>query len=734
MSDPSSPADSAPELTSRFRVGEWLVESELHRIERDEEIVPLEPRIMHVLVCLARRAGQVATRDTLLDEVWGDVTVQEEALTHAISRLRRAFGDRARSAQYIETIPKRGYRLIAPVVALSPPAPAPPRKPAPATDEGSDPATPASPPRRSPRASAVVGVLAGVIVVVVAAFGFDRWREAPTSVPAALEGTPLTSMPGRETVPAISPDGTRIAFVQDNGTEATGDLYVVQRGRESCLRLTYTPEVEHEPRWSHDGTHLVFLASDDTSTKVRIVPALGGPARTVYEHDVRGGIGGVDWLPDGKALVISVLDETPDHWELQRLVLDTGEREPLPIEPVPPIDEAEGLRGDWNPRVDGTGERVVFRRTDAFGHSDLHVASLLDGTRRRLTFGQGELLGFDWTADGRAVVFSSGTAFAGEFRLWRVDVETGELRWLPTRDRRSIRPSIARGTGALVYEQERFHCHIVRAPTTRAPRPEAEPIPFARSSHSEYSAVHSPSGTKVAFISTRSGDPEIWISDENGVDPRRVTSFDGANIEFIRWSPDERRVAYDVTSSSRSAVYVTDVERTATRPLTSSDEDEILMSWSTDSTAVYYRAFDGEQWRTKHTVTEDGRTKEIFPFRAFMVFEEAETDTLLYTVSGDRALRRHHGEGKEEEIVLDDPAALMPCYWKRADDGIFFYRASADGYQLAFFDFATGTTRDLLPLPHVRWNVLDVALDGNSLLYDQVDRVEADLVVVDEFD
>ena len=105
------------ELQSGFRIGEYLVEPRQNRIVRGESEVRLEPRVMDVLVCLAEHAGEVVSRDTLNATVWRDVVVTDQAVTNCISELRDHLGDDRSTNRVIETIPKRGYRLVAPVNA-----------------------------------------------------------------------------------------------------------------------------------------------------------------------------------------------------------------------------------------------------------------------------------------------------------------------------------------------------------------------------------------------------------------------------------------------------------------------------------------------------------------------------------------------------------------------------------------------------------------------------------------
>ena len=104
--------------TPDFWVGDRIVRPSVGEIQLGLERVHLEPRSMEVLVALARRAPDVAPKQELIEEVWGEAFISDEVLTHAIWDLRRAFGDHASDPEFIQTIPKKGYRLVAAVVPL----------------------------------------------------------------------------------------------------------------------------------------------------------------------------------------------------------------------------------------------------------------------------------------------------------------------------------------------------------------------------------------------------------------------------------------------------------------------------------------------------------------------------------------------------------------------------------------------------------------------------------------
>jgi len=102
-----------------FRLAEWLVQPSLNRLTSDDRVIQIEPKLMDVLAYLAENAGRVVSKTEITDAVWPDLFITESVITRSIAGLRRAFGDDAKNPKFIETISKRGYRLIAEVEQVS---------------------------------------------------------------------------------------------------------------------------------------------------------------------------------------------------------------------------------------------------------------------------------------------------------------------------------------------------------------------------------------------------------------------------------------------------------------------------------------------------------------------------------------------------------------------------------------------------------------------------------------
>lgn len=108
------PAYAAADFAA-VRIDGWLIEPSLNQATRDGVSLRLRPQLVDLLLCLASRPGKVFRKDELLSQVWDGRWIAPSALSRCIAELRTALADNAHQPHIIETIPKRGYRLIAPV-------------------------------------------------------------------------------------------------------------------------------------------------------------------------------------------------------------------------------------------------------------------------------------------------------------------------------------------------------------------------------------------------------------------------------------------------------------------------------------------------------------------------------------------------------------------------------------------------------------------------------------------
>src|SRR5262249_59909537 len=104
-----------PDDSRILRIGEWRVDPDLDELSREGQTIRVEPRTMRLLMRLAAHAGRIVDVQQLLEDVWPNVVVTHGSVYQAVAQLRHILGDESGRPSYIENLPRRGYRLIAPV-------------------------------------------------------------------------------------------------------------------------------------------------------------------------------------------------------------------------------------------------------------------------------------------------------------------------------------------------------------------------------------------------------------------------------------------------------------------------------------------------------------------------------------------------------------------------------------------------------------------------------------------
>jgi len=222
-------------VEGRFRVGPWLVQPSLNTVSRNGTPMRLTLKAMEVLVCLAEHAGESVPKEELLQIVWRETFVTDDVLVGSISELRRVFEDDAREPRFIQTIPKRGYRLIA---AVEPATAALSSTGGTSTIENS---------HRRLKAAALVGAALLLVALVASSAKIQRWLSATSSSPTihSIAVLPLQNLSGDAAQEYFS-DGMTDALITD--LAQIGSLKVISRTSSMQYKQTKKslPEIARE--------------------------------------------------------------------------------------------------------------------------------------------------------------------------------------------------------------------------------------------------------------------------------------------------------------------------------------------------------------------------------------------------------------------------------------------------------------------------------------------------------
>jgi serine/threonine protein kinase len=345
--------------------------------------------------------------------------------------------------------------------------------------------------------------LGGVIAAICVAVTLLLLREAR---PPSKE-LPLTSYPGFQGEPALSPDGNQYAFVWDGGQEnALVQLYVSLVRRGAPLRLTNTPSTESRyPSWSPDGQTIAFVRSSPRkhTGDLMLIPALGGPERKIADTEPPWATTGAGnaritlaWSPDGKWIYYSA-PITRETFALFVVPSGGGETRQM-------IELPRGVVGDYSPAPSPDGRELVFVRRFGDREEDLFVTDLRDGTTpgrvRRLTNEHRNAYSLVWT-DAKEILYLAGdwTSLLSGYRLRLSGGSPARVQGIADYAKElAIAPKAHR----LVYHHALRDFNIWRMPLRTSGGLTSTATPFLSSTRYETSPAYSPDGNASLFRRT----------------------------------------------------------------------------------------------------------------------------------------------------------------------------------------------------------------------------------------
>ena len=377
-----------------YQFGRYRLDADQRVLTRENQRIPLQPKSFDLLLLLVRSPGRAFSKEELMAALWPGTFVEDANLTFQISALRRALGGGA--SEWIETVPKHGYRFAGEVVGTAP--------------QGPGPSLAQAPGARSPNVWRVTGVIVGLMILAAGYLVVVHLQPAQPNESANAVPTPLTAYPGSETGPSLSPDGSQVAFSW-NGQEDNHDVYVKLVGPGEPIRLTTAPERDESPSWSPDGGRIAFVRHiRERIVEIFVMPALGGAERRVASLvlDSSRRSTRLSWSPDGKWVAIGGKPSPSEPLGLWLVEIDGAEKRRLTTPPRP------GWHADYAPVFSPDGRRIAFIRTRATKDAIFILpvspamrpagepVEVLSDPRRT------QIRGHAWTPDGGSLVFSVG--------------------------------------------------------------------------------------------------------------------------------------------------------------------------------------------------------------------------------------------------------------------------------------------------------------------------------------
>jgi Tol biopolymer transport system component/DNA-binding winged helix-turn-helix (wHTH) protein len=592
-----------------YRFGEFELDPNESSLRRDGREIPLQPQVFNCLLVLVRHAGQLVTKQDLMDALWPNTFVNEEALGQVVFKLRRSLGDHHEQSVFIRTVRKRGFRFL-PTVAEETVIV---RKSMSQQDSQlsntinqeeafsdiadnkcknfdtfssfpssfvkldetltHDQSGPYSLSLNRSR-TWLLKIILAITTLSAVTGGTLLVRRAFTPVTEMTAANRLTNQrqhtrrltffPEREQDCSVSPDGKSVVFVSTHGGGGLFKIFLLHiDGSGEPVRLTRSGAEEFTPRFSPDGRWIAYGrgGGGEPGPAIWKVAATPGGEESLLAFDAKL----PTWSPDSREIAFLRISAEGEQ-SLVRMSLENKNERQI-FKWTNGIDVPA-----WSP----DGQRIAFVSQDA-----IWVVSADGGTPRRLSADNVEAYSPEWTPDGKAVICSAN--FGGQTNLWLLPLNGNQPALITSGSGLDVYPSISRDWKRLVYTNEKWQRLVwtverdghrpqkLETKTTYlslSVHPKGELLAFSDLNPStpdmEMGILNSktleqrklgqgryptfsPDGNYLAFLDAHKGSEGVWIIELSTGNKRRLTATLGKDKPA--WSPDGQRIVFQNAGS-----------------------------------------------------------------------------------------------------------------------------------------------------------------------------------------
>jgi len=725
--------------------------------------VRLPPQPAQVLLLLVQHAGEIVTREEIQKLTWPSDTVVdfEVGLNRCVRRIRSALLDDADAPRYVETIPRIGYRFIAPVEVRQP-APPGTASPAEATPDppvapvassnlpeadplaGANTAELKTPEAKPPEVNTEAGrrkvlirvallVAAGIVVLRGAVWLWSIFVNTPT-VRSGFEVVPLANDLGSLNTPAFSPEGRQIAFVWNGPKQDNFDIYVKIVGAQELVRLTTAPEIDYSPAWSPDGRYIAFCrGTDQKGGAIWLISPLGGAERKLVDMQTSAvpDNRSISWSPDGRWLAYSDSSTAEGSEALFLVGVESGEKRRLTL--------PDANASDLFPAFSPDGHTLAFTRDTGRGVSAIFLLPFQTdgavGNAVPLTWA-----GFEgtycarpaWTPDSKQIVFASNRT--GEHHIWVVQANQVAQPQLLESLGSNVKDAAISSGWQLAFVRETFDPNIWKLDISRLKKTTPpSSVRVIASTLIESNPKVSPDGRKITYESNGSGFMEIWTANRDGSEAIPITSLRNPVTGSPAWSHDGRRIAFDSRAEGAPRIYVVPAEGGTPVAITGDSSRSVVPNWSSDDAWIYFssdRTGRSEIWRIP---AQGGREERLTRNGGFAAIPSPDDIYLYYMADrvGVSALRRLNLTTKDETAIA---SGVLKRGFFPANDGVYYVAGGPFASQsLNFFHAGSQSSEILLKLEKPVAEGIALSPDGRELFYSQIDYSGSDLMLVKNF-
>lgn len=666
-----------------YTIENWVIKPAMNTIYWGDTAIRVEPKTMDVLVYMLDHPGETVTREEFFRVIWKDSFVTENTLNQIISKLRKIFNDEAVQPRVIETVSKKGYRIIAPVAKKT-------------DDEVSE-------SRRSKTIRMKLAfIVLAIIVLSVLITGRTYWFPEKFTEPVIL-----SSATGIERFPCLSYDGKKVAFIYGNSCDEKTELRVIAPGSDQVEIYAQIPGFKKFPRFSSDGQSILFwntLTWNSASKAASTLYRINLPDTSLIEIlTIPSQVRGLDWSPDGQWITYSARPDSASPFSVY-LADSAGKTITQITWPLQKYME------DRYPVFFDEGRSVAFARFDTDFDNDIWTVKISTGELKRLTSDRIRVVHVD--TDGEDLFYSR----TGSIAINEI------VRLNPRTMEKTILAKMACSSLSVRGHRIVFAYHLLNNDAIISVDLKTKTgTEIFESNYGEIFPEFSPDGGSVLFISNREGDLNLWKGGLHDATPRRVSSKSlSIASSQPRWSPDGKNIIFDTFEDGRFKIYIMPADVDQPRILI---DDAGLPVFSNDGKFIYFnskRSGTSQIWK----VPVDGGEAVQVTFKGGLIGYESVDSSFYFAKEGLSGIWKL--KNGTEELFFPDLQSNAVKNWRLAEKGIYFATSPPD--RVYYLDLNTKTVQLIVNYPCQGYtNGLSLSPDGQKLLWSRVQQFETDI-------
>ncbi|NQZ82502.1 MAG: winged helix-turn-helix domain-containing protein [Colwellia sp.] len=669
-----------------------FLDGQLKSKEQTHRLPPIQAKL---LAFLLNNAGQLLSREEIIDHVWQDKIVNEDALSRSIAQLRALLADDRKNPVYIETIPKRGYRFIAKIRS--------------AAKEEIE--TSHSISKNFPyKVSLIVSI---VFMLLIGGWFFQKTNESSKwdhiFNQAINNAQRLTADTYIEYQAELSADGQFITLVYRK--EGQYITRVLTREGQVKFELANKKSKYLSPILSHDNNQLLSAVIENKKCRIALVTVATLNQETISSCQLPNESSIFDWAKDGKSFLY--VDNGSEHsttaiW-LYNLATKTTKQLTFP---------GNTTNYDTRPRFSPNDKSISFiRGTDSI--RNIYQAARNDlANVDQLTSEKSMILSHQWIDDDH-IIFDSNKR--GDKNIWLLDVAEKTITNLGAKDGQI--PSVDRLGETLIYQEKKYQANLWQINLTSK-----EETLLVSSAKFDNHPAYSPNGEQLAFTSNRNGISDIWLYDIKEKKELKLLSIKGESLISPFWHPSENKL------------------------LISTLNDKGYQCLEFDNNTLSFKRINAGKYQISHciyhanksiyaitkNVNDVSQLIEILPDNSVSILTTDGATSLkvltnghlIYTKPDNNGLYIVNDKGRFIELILPDFPSYLAEHWTISNSHIYYANFQKDQKGTWKINLTTKQkTKVSSSLSTAVGSSMAVSPDQKNLIITKLDKVESDIYI-----